>query len=293
MRFPISLPLFVGILVFTWWGLVPIFFKFLGHLNPFEVMAHRIVWSVVILGIFLISIKKLKDALVVLKNKKIAFTLFICAVFISADWALYIWAVNDDRILEASLGYFLNPLLAIFFGMVFFKEKSDFIDKFALFCAFVACSIEVVFLHKLPLVSIGLALLTNFYTIIRKSVYVSSLWGFFLETLLISPFAVIFLGIFYAKNGFNLTFSDDILLILSGLVTLLPMLGFNYCTNTLRLSTIGFLEYFGTILTMLVGVFVYKEDFGVYKMASFGIIIFAILLVSIKNIYKMRKATNG
>lgn len=277
---------FVAFVVFVFWGLVPIFYKQLDTLDAFVVMSHRIVWSVIFLAIFLIIIGQFKKALKELKSLKMAFNLFICGALISGDWGLYIYMVNKNLILETSLGYFLSPLFGIIFAKVFLKENMSKLGIISVSLVIFACLFEVITLGALPILSITLALLVNFYTIIRKKVYVSSVYGFFLETLLITPFALIFLF----SIPTNLAHFDidylGVLLALSGLVTLLPMLGYNYATQKLSLTLLSYMQYICPIISFLVAIFLYNEPINQHKLISFIIIFIAVVLSIYDNVFK-------
>lgn len=279
---------FVAFVVFVFWGLVPIFYKQLDTLDAFVVMSHRIVWSVIFLAIFLIIIGQFKKALKELKSLKMAFNLFICGALISGDWGLYIYMVNKNLILETSLGYFLSPLFGIIFAKVFLKENMSKLGIISVSLVIFACLFEVITLGALPILSITLALLVNFYTIIRKKVYVSSVYGFFLETLLITPFALIFLF----SIPTNLAHFDidylGVLLALSGLVTLLPMLGYNYATQKLSLTLLSYMQYICPIISFLVAIFLYNEPINQHKLISFIIIFIAVALSIYDNVFKKR-----
>ncbi|MBZ8007979.1 EamA family transporter RarD [Campylobacter sp. RM9334] len=277
---------FVAFVVFVFWGLVPIFYKQLDTLDAFVVMSHRIVWSVIFLAIFLIIIGQFKKALQELKSLKMAFNLFICGALISGDWGLYIYMIQKNLILETSLGYFLSPLFGIIFAKVFLKENMSKLGIVSVSLVIFACLFEVITLGALPILSITLALLVNFYTIIRKKVYVSSVYGFFLETLLITPFALIFLF----SIPTNLAHFDidylGVLLALSGLVTLLPMLGYNYATQKLSLTLLSYMQYICPIISFLVAIFLYNEPINQHKLISFIIIFIAVALSIYDNVFK-------
>ncbi|MBZ7984052.1 EamA family transporter RarD [Campylobacter sp. RM12647] len=277
---------FVAFVVFVFWGLVPIFYKQLDTLDAFVVMSHRIVWSVIFLAIFLIIIGQFKKALQELKSLKMAFNLFICGALISGDWGLYIYMIQKNLILETSLGYFLSPLFGIIFAKVFLKENMSKLGIISVSLVIFACLFEVITLGALPILSITLALLVNFYTIIRKKVYISSVYGFFLETLLITPFALIFLF----SIPTNLAHFDidylGVLLALSGLVTLLPMLGYSYATQKLSLTLLSYMQYICPIISFLVAIFLYNEPINQHKLISFIIIFIAVALSVYDNVFK-------
>ncbi len=270
----------VAFVIFVYWGLVPIFYKQLDTLDPFVVMSHRIIWSVILLGIFLFFIKKLKPAFKELKNIKIVFNLFLCGVLISGDWGLYIYMIQQGMILETSLGYFISPLIGVLLGRIFLKEKMSKLSAFCVFLIFLACIYEVITLNRLPLLSITLALLVNFYVLFSKKTYVNSAYRFFLETLLITPFAIIFLMLIPSKLAHFEFDYLGLLLILSGLVTLTPMLGFNYATQRLSITLLSIMQYICPMISFLVAIFLYNENITLHKLISF-IIIFIAVAISI------------
>lgn len=265
--------LILAVCTFTMWGVFPIYFKFIENTGALQILAHRIIWSFVLLFAFLIFAHKLNNVKRLLKLKKVVLNLALSAFLISANWGIFIYAINLGQILETSLGYFINPLFSILLGAIFLKEKLSTPAKISIAIVFIAIGVQIYALKALPLVSIILPLSFALYGLIRKKLSVPSFEGLFIETAIILPFALVYLS-FLGLNGlseFRLN-SNGALLFLSGLVTILPLLTFTASARLLPLSTIGFLQYLSPSISMLVAVFIYNEELSAYKVASFGLI---------------------
>ena len=278
-----------GISTFVMWGLFPLYFKLLQNVSAVEILAHRIFWSFVFVFLFILFSKRLQSLKRYLLNKKILLTLTFSGIFVSLNWGIYIYAVNSNQVLEASLGYFINPLMYIILGMIFFKEIPSNLGKIAIFIVFLAIFIQVITLGKLPLISILLPTLFALYGLIKKKLMVPSLEGLFIETFFLSILA--FCYILFMQNSENGHFNFDktgFLLALSGCVTVLPLITFNIAAVRLKFSTIGFLQYISPTMTTMLAIFLYKEDFSIYKLISFALIWISIALVTIDS-YKNKK----
>ncbi|NLK67336.1 MAG: EamA family transporter RarD [Campylobacteraceae bacterium] len=270
-----------GILTFVMWGLFPIYFKALSSVNATEILAHRMFWSCVFVFLFLVFTNSLKSLKRYILNKKIFLTLSLSGVFVSLNWGIYIYAVNTDRILDASLGYFINPLMYIILGAIFFKEMPSKFGKIAIFIVFLAIAIQIIGLGKLPLISLLLPTLFAIYGLIKKKLAVPSMESLFIETFLLSILAFFYILFIEAKGigSFKLD-KTGVLLIFSGLVTILPLLTFNSAAIRLKFSTIGFLQYISPSMTTLLAIFVYNEEFSLYKIISFVLIWISIILIT-------------
>lgn len=278
-----------GISTFVMWGLFPLYFKLLQNASAVEILAHRIFWSFVFVFLFILFSKRLQSLKKYLLNKKILLTLTFSGIFVSLNWGIYIYAVNSNQVLEASLGYFINPLMYIILGMIFFREIPSNLGKIAIFIVFLAIFIQIVTLGKLPLISILLPTLFALYGLIKKKLMVPSLEGLFIETFFLSILA--FCYILFMQNSGNGHFNFDktgLLLIVSGCVTVLPLITFNIAAVRLKFSTIGFLQYISPTMTTMLAIFLYKEDFSIYKLITFALIWLSIALITIDG-YKNNK----
>ncbi|AII14930.1 resistance permease RarD [Campylobacter iguaniorum] len=279
--------LFLGISTFVMWGIFPIFFKFIDGVSATEILAHRIIWSALILFALLNLQGKLSNVKRLLRIKKVALTLLTTGVLIALNWGIFIYAVGKNQILETSLGYFINPLISILLGAIVLKERLNLVLKISLFIVFIAIALQVYALGNLPFISLILPLSFGLYGLIRKKVSIPTFEGLFIETLLIAPIALVYLGylLYLGKSGFGFSL-NGILLILSGLVTIVPLLTFNASTKYLRLSTIGFLQYISPTLSLLIAVFMYNESLDIYKLTSFILIWISLGIAGINGIWR-------
>lgn len=280
----------LALATFIMWGIFPIYFKSIEHVGALQVLSHRIIWSFFLLFLFLYFFKKLKNVKRLLKIKRVTLNLLLTGLLISSNWGIYIYAVNLNHILEASLGYFINPLFSILLGAIFLKEKLNLAAKISIFIVFIAIFVQIYALGRLPFVSLILPFSFALYGLIRKKLSVPSFEGLFIETMLILPFALIFLT-YLGVNSLS-EFKPNlngVLLFFSGLVTILPLLTFTASTKFLPLSTIGFMQYISPSLSMMVAVFIYGEELSLYKIISFALIWTSLLIVAINGIKHERK----
>ena len=274
--------LMLAFATFFMWGVFPIFFKLIKDVDAVQILAHRIVWSFVLLLVFLCFTHRLKNVAWLLSAPKIALTLLCTGLLISTNWGVYIYAVNSDQILATSLGYFINPLFSVLLGALFLRERLSAAAKFSLLLAFAAIGVQIYALGRLPIISIVLPLSFAFYGLIRKKVKVPSFEGLFCETALMLLPALAFLIYCALKGSGAFGFSTSgALLFASGLITILPLLTFAVSTQYLPLSTIGFMQYISPSMSMLIAVFIYGEELETYKILSFSLIWFGLTVVGL------------
>ena len=236
-----------GIFAFLFWGAVaPIYFKQVASVEPLEVLIHRIIWSFIILIPLLFITKEVYVYKTVIRDfKKLKYLIF-SALFITINWLVFIWAVTNGKIMETALGYYINPLVNVLFGYLFFSERMSKNQYIAIFIAFLAVLYQVISLGSLPFISLTLAFTFAFYGMIRKKINVGSIVGLFIETLVMLPFALI--GIYYLYSNDLISFMNssnyiNIMLTLGGLITIIPLLLFNGAATRMKLTTLGFLQY--------------------------------------------------
>ena len=272
---------------FFMWGVFPIYFKLLADVGAVQVLAHRILWSAIILFALLYFSSKLRQVFRLLSIKKVALNLLASGVLISINCGVFIWAVERGQILATSLGYFINPLFSILLGAIFLKERLSKASKISLFIVVIAICVQIYDLGSLPFISLILPASFAFYGLIRKKVRVPSTHGLFVETMLTLPFALGFLLYLWSVGEARLDFdSTGFLLAFSGVVTILPLLTFNSAAKYLRLSTLGFFQYLSPSISFLLAIFLYNEPLGMLKLASF-MLIWASLAINI--IYNLKK----
>lgn len=272
-----------AILAFLTWGVFPIFWKALDSVPATEIMAHRIVWSFLFAVVFVIFSGKWNELKRVLSNRATWFPALLSSVLISANWFIFIWAVNADHILETSLGYYINPLFMIFLGMIVLKEKLNFWQLLALLFALLGVIISTIQFGQFPWVALSLALTFSLYGLSKKMTKFEVSIGLFMETLFVMPIALIYIIVLYFQGvgSFGVgTITINLLFITSGFVTLLPLIWFAYATKHANLTTVGFIQYMTPTISLLIGVFVYHEAFTTMHAVSFGFIWFALLLYS-------------
>ena len=277
--------LILALATFIMWGIFPIFFKFIENVAATEVLAHRIIWSALILLVVLIITKKLANVKRIIKIKKVTLTLAITGALIASNWGIFIYAINQNEILATSLGYFINPLFSILLGAIILKEELNSALKLSIFIVFIAIGIQIYALGKLPIISIMLPLSFALYGLLRKRLGVRTFEGLFIETMILAPFALLYLIYLTINNSseFSMNF-NGIMLFLSGFVTILPLLTFNASTKYLKLSTIGFLQYISPTLSMIIAVFIYNEVLDFYKIISFVLIWISLAIAATANL---------
>jgi len=280
-----------AILAFTFWGLVPIYFKLVNSVSPLEVLTHRIIWSLFFLYILIISTRQMDSVKKIFKDKKKFKILFLTALLVSTNWLIFIWAVSNNKITEASLGYYINPIINIILGIIFFSEKPTKFQKIAILFAIFAILNELISFGSIPLLSLSLAFSFGFYGMLRKKISLPSVAGLFIETLILAPFALLyFIYLFFtSQNSFNFSFdSISLLLISAGFITVLPLLWFNAAATRISLVKLGFLQYIGPSISFILGIFIYHEPFDHKKLITFAFIWFALVIFSLDSRYSKK-----
>jgi len=277
---------------FLIWGLSPFYWKALGAVSALEIILHRIVWSFVFLLPLVILYGRWKEFIDVLKNRRTLFILMLTSVFVSCNWFLYIWAVNNDHLLQASLGYYINPLVNVILGMVFLRERLRSPQILAVLLAAAGVLYLTIHYGVFPWIAITLALSFGFYGLIRKVAPVSSLVGLAVETMLLSFPALIYLVYLHA-NGmgsiFRVSLEMDLLLMGSSLVTAVPLLLFTLGARRILLSTVGLLQYIAPSGMFLLAVFVFDESFSIAQVWTFVFIWIALAIYSTDSICYYRR----
>lgn len=278
------------------WGLAPIYFKQIQSVAPLEVIAHRILWSIPILAGFL----WLRDRSAFVQRMRLPARtigiLLISGILVAFNWLLFVWAVMNNQILATSLGYFIGPLVNFLLGFLFLKERLTPIQTGGVLIAASGTVYLGWFLGTPPWISLSLAFSFGLYGLIRKMLNVGPMVGLLWETLLLATPALAFM-VWSQHNG-SLDFATgdlklDVLLVLAGLVTVLPLVWFNVAARALRLSTVGFFQYIAPSLTFLLSVFIYGEAFTQGHAVAFSCIWFALLMVSAETLARSRKNRPG
>ncbi len=290
----------IGILAATGsyilWGTLPLYWKLVSHVPADIVLAHRIIWSLVFMLGMLLILGKLMTFLHEVKklftNKRQFLFITLAACFISLNWFSYIWAVNHDILIEASLGYYINPLMSVVFGMFFFKEKLTKWQTISLLLATVGVAIKAVYTGGVPLISITLAITFALYSVLKKKVEVGVLTGLAIETMLVTPIAILYLSFAYPTISEALylqSLSTFAFLACAGGVTAAPLLLFATSTKRIPLSMIGFIQYLSPTIMLLIGNFIYGEAFDKIHLFAFSFIWLALIIYTVSQSTAVKK----
>ena len=268
---------------FSWWGLFPLYWKMLHGISSVEILANRILWSFVLTFLLIILRGEFGKFIAMMKERKTVLNLFFASVFTSLNWGSYIFAVNSGRIVEASLGQYLIPLMMVVLGIVIFKEKLHRNQMISVFLASVGVLLLTWKYGKFPWISIMIAFTFSMYSVFKKHVKTNVLMGLVLETAIISPIALIYLmSISKQGNGaFGTDVSTSLLLVGAGAVTTIPLFLFGKSAQKINLSSLAFFQYFTPTISLFLGVFLYKETFSTTHLISFSFIWAAIVVYSI------------
>jgi chloramphenicol-sensitive protein RarD len=275
-------------LSYVLWGLLPIYWKLIDQVNPKEILANRIFWSFIFMMVILLLTNKWGLFKQTLKgfagNKKQMVALIAASILISLNWFTYIWAVNSGHMVEASLGYYINPLVSILLGTIVLKEKLSSAQYISFLLAAAGVLIISIAHGQVPWIALALAVSFGLYGLAKKLINVDSSVGLTLETLMVTPIAVVYM-VYLGVNGtntlFNSTLRTDLLLMGAGAATAVPLLYFAKGAQKIPLSLLGFLQYISPTITLVLGIFVYGEHFSKIQLLSFVFIWSALTIFSL------------
>ncbi len=265
------------------WGLFPILFHLLGGVSPLLVVAHRIVWSFLLVGSILTGRRRLSEVTAALRSRTALRGIVMSALLLSVNWLLFVGAVHSEKVLEASFGYFINPLVSVGIGMALLGERMRPMQLAAVAIALFGIAVQALALASIPYISLGLALSFGFYGYFRKTVPVGSAAGLFVETLVLLPVALGYMGYSVVTEGWGplanpATFA---LLVATGPVTSFSLLLFAYGAKRLPLRTIGMLQYVAPSLQFLLAILAYGEPMNAVQLVSFVIIWISLCIYSV------------
>ncbi|MFT9599897.1 EamA family transporter RarD [Mesobacillus sp.] len=270
------------------WGFLPVYWKLLDHVNADEILANRVFWSFFFIAVILILNRKWGLFTGTLRglaqNKKQLAALAIASLLISINWFMYIWAVNTDQMIEASLGYYINPLVSVLLGMIFLKERLSLLQYISFLLAAIGVLIMTISYGQFPWIALSLAISFGLYGLAKKLIKVDSAVGLALETLVVMPLAAIYIGYLLNQETNSLfagSLSTTLLLVGAGAATAVPLLFFAKGAQRIPLATLGILQYIAPTLTLILGVFVYHETFSTIHLLAFTFIWSALILYSL------------
>ena len=273
------------------WGFAPMYFKLLADIGTGEILMHRVIWSTLLLLIMIVGMNKLPLLVTVLKRSKLLLALSLSASFLAINWFIFIWAVNNNHLLDASLGYYINPLFNVVLGMIFFNERLRRNQLIAVVLAFLGVLIQLITLGSLPIISLVLASTFAVYGLIRKKFPVDAFIGLFIESLIMLPIAMVYWLVFLESSTANMainTMNTNMMLMLAGIVTTAPLLFFTAAAKRLTLATLGFFQYLGPSIMFLLATFYYQETMEDAELITFIFIWSALILYSADS-FKNRK----
>lgn len=281
VRSEYSLGLLFGVSAYVFWGLFPLYWPLLKPASPLEIVSHRAVWTLVFCIIVLALLRQLKSTLAILKHPKKIAGLFATTVLISINWLTYIWATNNGHVVEAALGYYINPLIIIAFGVLLLREKMRPLQWVAVGIAAIGVTILTIDYGRLPWVAISLALSWGTYGLLKKKLDLGALEGLTIETLIsLLPYGFY---LFYLSNQGTGQFGSGvgltILLIAAGAMTAIPLLLFNGSTTRLPYSTIGLLQYITPTIQFSIGVWINHEEMPPARWIGFVVIWLALAIL--------------
>ena len=270
------------------WGVLPLYWNLLARAEANEILAHRIIWSFVFMVVVLMVTKRWQsfkeDCRALWQDKKRGAILLLAAFTISLNWLTYIWAVNHGHVIDTSIGYYINPLMSVLFGIVFFRERISGLKKISLLLAAIGIVLMTYQLGKLPWVAVVLAVSFSVYGALKKQLHLNPFSSITLETLLMVPFAVPYIGLLMMSpaNHFSLATPDLALYLMgTGVVTAVPLVLFSYGANLLPLNVLGFFQYISPTIGLLLGIFFFHETFGMAQISALGFVWAAIVLFTV------------
>ncbi len=264
------------------WGFLPLYMKALHAVPTFEVIANRILWSVPVAGVILIVLGRTAELRAAIRNPRMLGMGAVTAALITVNWGIYVWAIQSGHALEAALGYYINPLFSVFLGAVLLKERMSAAQWAAVGLAVLAVVVLTVEAGQVPLVALGLTFSWGAYAYFKKMLPIGPNQGFMLEVLILSPFALAYLG---WRGAEGVLFTGDAatvaLLLGAGLVTAVPLMLYANGAKLLKLSTIGIMQYIAPTMIFLTAVFLFGEPFGMARAIAFPMIWAALAIYTV------------
>jgi chloramphenicol-sensitive protein RarD len=273
---------------YVFWGLFPVYWKWLQQVDAVQLIGHRIGWSFILLIIFIGLTRQLKAFRQAAFNRRVFLIYFVAAILIGVNWLVYVWAVNANFIVETSLGYFINPLLSVLMGVIFLRERLRPFQWLPVVLAASGVIYLAIAYGRLPWIALTLAFSFGTYGLVKKLAPLGSLYGLTLETGILFIPALIYLS--YADRigtgaFLHSSLTTNLLLIGAGVVTTVPLLMFASAAQRLPLSMVGIMQYIAPTLQFLLGVLVYKEPFDHTHLIGFGIVWVALILFAVENFW--------
>lgn len=273
------------------WGFAPILWKSIDQIPSEEIVAHRMLWSCVLALLVIVVSRRRSELFALLGQPVLVRRLFIASILISINWGIYIWAVNTGNIVESALGYFINPLINVLFGVLFFKERLRAMQLVAIGIAASGVAYLLIVHGEIPYIALSLAVTFACYGAVKKTLKVPAVQGMALETALMFIPALLFV-LYLSTRGqssFGASSYNSGMLILGGAITLIPLLLFSAAAKRISMTALGMTQYLGPSLQLIIGVWIYKEPFGSQQQISFGLIWLALLIYTLDQLNTRRR----
>ncbi len=285
-----------GIAAYTIWGFLPLYWKLLIAFPPIEILAHRILWSFVFMALVVLFSGGWKTLVLALADKKKLLMMFLCGFMISVNWFTYIYAVNTGHVIEASMGYFINPLFVVILGVTVFREKLTRWQITAIILAALGVLLITVQYGRVPWIALFLAGTFSIYGLTKKLAQVDLVTGLVLETLIVMPFALFYIVFLETGNGGalgNASLLTKFILAGCGAITATPLLLYSRGIGKTTFSMMGFLQYIAPSINLILGIIVFKEYFSLTHFISFCFIWAALIIFTLANVGVLKESTFG
>ena len=285
--------LFFALGAFTIWGLNPIFFKWVKHVSVYEIIAHRIVWMCIMMLIMLLATRRWTQLKPYITDKRMVGMLFVTALLVSTNWLVFTWAVTHDRVLHTSMGYFINPLVNVFFGMLFLRERLRPGQAISVALAGSGVLYMIIQHGTLPWVAMALPFSFGLYGLLRKKIPIDAFNGLLIESLVMLPFVLsylVFLGMREEMVFLQEGMKTKGLLMFCGVVSLVPLLCFTAGVRRIPYSTIGIMQYIAPSMTFLLSIFLFKEELDKVQLVAFIFIWISLIIFAIEGIMHNKKS---
>lgn len=283
-----------AVAAFAFWGATPVYWKLLEHVSPLMLLAYRVVWALVLTVSFVLLRRQWSILRAAFANRRHRWAIIFCALTLSVNWFLYLYAIETNHLIQASLGYYINPLLSVLFGVVFLKERLSFWHIVAIAIAAAGVVVLTAAYGHFPWISISIAIAFGLYGLIKKASGIDSRISLPAESMVLTPFAVAFIVISLLRGG-TLTFTESpliaLLLVFSGVVTALPLMWFAKAAENIPLSRVGFTQYLTPTAFLVLATLAYREPFTVIQLVSFACIWVALTLFTLSETGLMDRLT--
>lgn len=269
-----------ALIAYGLWGIAPLYFKYIDFVSAPEILMHRIIWSFALLLLMVVASGQVSEVKKLMKLPKQLYVLVLTSILVGLNWLIFIWAVNDGRLLEASLGYYINPLLNVALGMIFLKERLPRLQLFAVGLAASGVMIQLVVYGSIPWVSLLLAGTFGVYGLLKKKVNLKAVTGLFVETAILLPLALLY---WFQLSSETADFTSNelslnVVLVCAGIVTTLPLLAFSAAATRIPFYMLGLFQYIGPSAMFIMAITLFSEELDQTKLTTFGFIWMALIL---------------